>query len=347
MKILGSAIVFTGITTALLCYSHPLDAGLLEIVHKNRNHYEVRLELHPSAFAQMKLSDYKSDHQSFLTFLSQGKPCSSSEPKISNINDGSTVMRFECECPAVMNEFVAKMLQTADPNFKLLVRMQSEQLEWVRTLDRAVPKTSWEIEPAANNKSFIIMGMQHIGVTPNQWMTEAKTFKFPPGLDHILFVVVLILNAVSLRALIKLITGFTLGHALSLILGTYGVISFSGGWVEVGIAFSILYLALLKLIGKPFHHGIWLTLGFGILHGLGFAGSLLDLHLPSNQLPWVLFHFNLGIEIAQVLIVIFLWPLYNLLLRYRIAEKYLLRGFSLGLAIFSAWWVWERILAID
>lgn len=130
--------------------------------------------------------------------------------------------------------------------------------------------------------------------------------------DHILFMSLLALAfpAKEWKALLILVTAFTLGHSLSLALSTFGLLVPSPDLVEAGIAFSILFAALFQLfIGQKSQQKPLLylsTLLFGLLHGMGFSFLLRSLLGTGQQLILPLLYFNIGIEAAQLLLVLFI-----------------------------------------
>jgi hydrogenase/urease accessory protein HupE len=128
------------------------------------------------------------------------------------------------------------------------------------------------------------------------------------GLDHVLFVIGLVLLVSSWRALVTTITSFTIGHSVTLSLATLGLVSVPTLWFELAIAFSILVLGAELARGDGvegwLHRWPWaMALGFGLLHGLGFAGALSEIGLPQGEIPLALFSFNIGVELGQLLVV--------------------------------------------
>ena len=124
------------------------------------------------------------------------------------------------------------------------------------------------------------------------------------GYDHLAFLLGLVFLVGWSRKLVALITAFTVGHSVSLIgIGLFGW-SVSSFWAECGIAASIIYLGL--EIMKPREHRksfVYWALAFGLVHGMGFAGSLLELGWSKGDLWLSLLAFNLGIEFGQLLII--------------------------------------------
>jgi hydrogenase/urease accessory protein HupE len=130
------------------------------------------------------------------------------------------------------------------------------------------------------------------------------------GVDHLLFVFALLLLIRGWRMLIGAVTSFTAAHSLSLAAATLGWITVPAPPVEAVIALSIMFLAA-ELV-RPGGVGLRLTerfpwvvsFAFGLLHGLGFAGALLDIGLPQGEVPLALLAFNVGVEVGQLLFIL-------------------------------------------
>ncbi len=136
------------------------------------------------------------------------------------------------------------------------------------------------------------------------------------GMDHLLFVFGLLLLVGGGTRLLWTITAFTVGHSITLSLVTLGFFDFPVGLVEFAIALSIFVLAVeLTRIRKHdmlWRNPWWLAGGFGLLHGMGFAGALAETGLPQDNLPLALLFFNVGIEVGQIafiLAVLAIWYL--------------------------------------
>ncbi len=127
----------------------------------------------------------------------------------------------------------------------------------------------------------------------------------PHGLDHMLFVFALFLLSPSPRALLAQVTAFTLAHSLTLALAMKGIATVPASIVEPLIALSIAWMALENVFTKqcrPTRTG--LVFGFGLLHGMGFAGVLSELGIPDGQFIPALASFNVGVEAGQLSIVL-------------------------------------------
>ena len=124
------------------------------------------------------------------------------------------------------------------------------------------------------------------------------------GLDHILFIFGLLFCISGFINIIKTITAFTIAHSITLGLTVFELISLPQGTIEALIALTIVYLATEINLNKRSIKTPWImAFGFGLLHGLGFAGALMDIGIVNNNMVLSLFFFNVGIEIAQIALI--------------------------------------------
>ena len=126
----------------------------------------------------------------------------------------------------------------------------------------------------------------------------------PEGMDHILFVLGLFLLSARLRPLVWQVTAFTVAHAATLTLAALGAVALAPRLVEPLIALSIAYVAIENVLTDRLTR--WrpaVVFGFGLLHGLGFAGVLGELGLPERERLLALVTFNAGIELGQFAVI--------------------------------------------
>jgi hydrogenase/urease accessory protein HupE len=172
------------------------------------------------------------------------------------------------------------------------------------------------------------------------------------GFDHLLFVFGLLLLVRGGWMLMKTVTAFTLAHSITLALAALGVVRIPGPPVEATIALSILLLAVeiaRRDRGQPsltVRRPWVVAFGFGLLHGVGFAGALAAIGLPQRDLPLALLTFNIGVEIGQLIFVGAVLAARALLLRCRLPEfavRYAQPAASYALGTLAAFWFFERL----
>ena len=129
------------------------------------------------------------------------------------------------------------------------------------------------------------------------------------GYDHLVFLFGLVVVGGRARALVKAITAFTIAHSLSLAVAVLGVWTPSPRFVEPAIALSIAYVGIENFFLKDAEKRWRVTLPFGFIHGFGFAGALLERHLPRPRLPLALLGFNTGVEVGQLAVMALVLPL--------------------------------------
>jgi hypothetical protein len=126
----------------------------------------------------------------------------------------------------------------------------------------------------------------------------------PRGVDHILFVLGLFFLGVTWRKLISQTSVFTVAHATTLFLSTYGIFRLPNRYIEPAIALSIAFIALENVFSPKLGPGrLALVFGFGLVHGLGFATSLSAIPFPKHQFIVALLGFNFGVDGGQLLVI--------------------------------------------
>jgi hypothetical protein len=184
-------------------------------------------------------------------------------------------------------------------------------------------------------------------------MFRLGTRHIAEGTDHLLFLLALILPApliaadgrwggfaggnAALRRIVKVVTAFTLGHSITLVLGALGWARLPGAFVESVIALSILVSAVQALV--PIFRGreILIAGGFGLMHGLAFAATLAGFGLDPWTLVSSVLGFNLGIEAFQLLVISAAMPWFVLLARSRVYGPFRIAGAVLTGVAAAAW----------
>jgi HupE / UreJ protein len=166
------------------------------------------------------------------------------------------------------------------------------------------------------------------------------------GIDHLLFLLCLIIPFREIRGLVPVITAFTVGHSITLI-GTAYSLAPAGAWfppfIETAIAVSIVYMALENIVGASLRRR-WIIAGvFGLVHGFGFADTLKDqLQFAGSNLLVSLFSFNIGIELGQLAVLCAFVPVLFFLFRGAMSGRMGIIVLS-ALIAHTAWhWMLER-----
>lgn len=202
-----------------------------------------------------------------------------------------------------------------------------------------------QLEQISSFKSFTNMlklGSQHIS----------------EGTDHLLFLLVLLLPIPllvnqkkwastrsvrqSLVHIFKVVTAFTIGHSITLLLGALGWVFLPSKPIEVLIGVSILVSAIHAI--KPIfpNKETYIALGFGLIHGLAFAYTLQDLNLSTSKMALSILGFNLGIEFMQLVVIIAVIPWLILLSRTSFYSIFRVGG-SIVAIIAALAWIIERL----
>lgn len=164
------------------------------------------------------------------------------------------------------------------------------------------------------------------------------------GIDHLLFLLCLVIPFRRVAALVPIVTSFTVAHSITLIASAYGVAP-DALWfpplVETVIAASIVYMAIENILAPQLKRRWLITFGFGLVHGFGFSFALREtLQFAGSHLVTSLLAFNVGVELGQLLVLVLVVPLLNGAFRSGIPE----RAGAMVLSAFVAHTGWEWML---
>jgi hypothetical protein len=172
------------------------------------------------------------------------------------------------------------------------------------------------------------------------------------GVDHLLFVLALLLIVSGIKPLLLAVTAFTVAHSITLALATLGMVHMPPKPTEAIIALSIVFLATEIVHKRNGQVGLterypWLiAFIFGLFHGLGFAGALSEIGVPQHGVPLALFTFNVGVETGQLLFIAVVLGLITLLKRLPLSApqgSWRLLPYSIGGV--AAFWTIDRLMA--
>lgn len=290
-----------------------------------------------------------------IVVSADGQPCAPSAGELQVVEHGSgayavLALNFACAAPIRELGLDYRLFGDANPMHRGLLNLQSGGATRSAVLDptASAPQRFVLAEAGAwpTFLTYVGQGVWHI------WI----------GIDHILFLVALLLPAVLWREggrwvaagtfravffdVLKVVTGFTLAHSITLTLATLGWVTLPSRAVESVIAASVALAAannLWPVIGGR----RWLVaFTFGLVHGFGFAGALAELGLPQGALAWSLLGFNVGVELGQLAIVAVFLPVAFALRGTRFYRVAVLIGGSLLIVALATLWFAERAFGV-
>ncbi len=305
-----------------------------------------------------------------LTIKGDGLTCAltATEQKIDAHNDGAyNVIFFDALCDKeIPNRLtvVYDLFKDVDPYHRGIVTIHAGDRVAGAVLGPKTPTAVLDLrEPDrwSQFKSFMIDGIWHIWTGP----------------DHLLFILSLLLPAVLIRRtlanrdvqippdapadtgwlptprlsramieLIKVISGFTVSHSVTLTLSVLGYVNLPSRLVESGIALSIIVAAMNNIWPVVTKRAWLVAFAFGFIHGLGFASALAGLSLPAGAMAASLGGFSLGVELGQESIVLPFLPLAFLLRKTRLYQVGVVRWGSWLIVAISTLWLIQRVFDV-
>jgi hypothetical protein len=168
----------------------------------------------------------------------------------------------------------------------------------------------------------------------------------PLGIDHILFVLSLFLLSPKLKPILYQATAFTVAHSITLALSMFNVISPAAAIVEPIISISIAYVAIENIVSPSIKKSrLAIVFLFGLIHGMGFAGALGQLGMPEKDYATALVMFNIGVELAQLAIIVGAWFLVGKWFAHKTwYNSRIVMPVSIIIALIATYWTVARIL---
>jgi hypothetical protein len=265
--------------------------------------------------------------------------CAERAPTTTRVVSTGIDRTFRLRCDALRGELELRGLPV-DLQARVEVREAADGA--MRTVETAVldaGRPRVRLGGASSEGAFgryLVLGVHHIAF----------------GIDHVLFVVALVLLVRTPRRAILTASAFTLGHSITLALASLELVDVAAAPVEACIALSVLLVAreLRSTSPSAIHaHPELAAALFGLLHGLGFASALSEIGLPSDALVTSLFAFNLGVELGQIALValgLSLLALASRRLDERRRVRFVETPIAYALGAVAAYWSIERVLAV-
>jgi hypothetical protein len=208
------------------------------------------------------------------------------------------------------------------------------------------------LPPGGPERAFTYVGNPGVvELEPGWWHATSRFvvlgfFHILEGIDHLLFLLCLVIPMRSVRALVPVITAFTIAHSITLVSSAFGLTP-TALWfptlIETLIAISVLYMACENILSGPTRHRWLVVFAFGLVHGFGFSFILADrMQFAGPHLVSALLAFNVGVELGQLLVLLITVPVLTWLFRRVPNERIGVIVLS-ALVAHSAWhWLTER-----
>lgn len=274
---------------------------------------------------------------------------------LGNIASEQFEMRLDCAAPIEVLTVAYRLFIDQFPDHENFTRLSIANRSQSFVFSAA--KRHHQLPVAAMLTSWQQQAQQHQKAASDSVLNATQYFPLGVehillGFDHLLFLLALLLLPLGLKPLLGLITSFTLAHSITLALSVLNIVSLPALWVEVAIAFSIVYVAVENLYElhrqhqqkpvSPWKRRLGLTFLFGLIHGFGFSYVLKEIGL-GDQVAGALLFFNLGVEAGQLLAILLILPLLWVLFKQQHQKVYLQAG-SVVIGLIGGFWFVQRLI---
>ncbi len=312
-----------------LSHGHALQPGYLELRLIDKDLYAVVWKTPASGGRPMAISAQLPEQ------------CDPRTPGQLIWNGAAYVARWTASCPGGLEGGVIHIDGLDQTSTDVLVRFDfADGVNQAHRLTASDPSFTVPSQPNQLEvaRTYFLLGVEHI----------------LSGIDHLVFVLALLLLVKGARRVIVTVTAFTVAHSLTLAGATLGFVHMPGPPIEAVIALSIAFVASEIIHSRQGKPGLteqypWIVaFTFGLLHGFGFAGALAEIGLPQISIPIALLFFNVGVEVGQLLFIASVFAIIALARRItrrinmpRLTWAWAVPPYAIGsLAIF---WVIQRI----
>ena len=260
-------------------------------------------------------------------------------PAVSRKMEGSFIEQITLSSTKGETLFGKEIIMEGLTELQIDVIVQMEFADGSSISGIVQPKSPVFEIPERGSKAKIVSSYFNMGV-----------FHILSGIDHLLFVLALMLLVVDFKKLLKTITAFTLAHSVTLALAALGFVNIPSAPTEAIIALSIVFLSMEIIQSRKGEKSItakypWIVaMIFGLFHGLGFAGALSEIGLPQHEIPLALLMFNVGVEVGQIMFITAVFLI--LIVTKKFIPKWPDRSWKLipyAIGSIAAFWTIERI----
>ena len=284
-KLILALLIFVGpFGFGAASFGHALQPGYLELRLIDKDLYAVVWKTPSSGGRPMAIAAQLPEH------------CEPRTPGQSIWDGAAYLARWSAKCPGGLEGGVIHIDGLDQTSTDVLVRFDfADGISDTRRLTAADPSFMVPTQPGRLEvvQTYFLYGVEHIML----------------GIDHLLFVLALLLLVKGVRRIIATITAFTVAHSITLAGATLGFVHMPGPPIEATIALSIAFVAAEIIHSRRGKPGLterypWVVaFTFGLLHGFGFASALAEVGLPQQSISIALLFFNVGVEIGQLLFI--------------------------------------------
>jgi hypothetical protein len=301
--------------------------------------------------AQDRLARYLAQH---VSFTAQGQACSLSFQALqvnARVDGNYAWLPFKAHCPAAVRQLTVqyRVMDGIDPSHRGLLTLAAGSVVQTGVLGGAAAPAAFAVFAPSRTRAFVEY-------------FRAGIWHILSGIDHLLFLLSLLLPAVLIRrsgrwepvsaarpalvSVFKVVTAFTLAHSLTLTLAALDLVRLPSRLTESVIAGSIIVAALNNIFPVVTETRARIAFAFGLLHGFGFASVLADMGLPQGARVVSLIAFNLGIEAGQLAVVLAVMPIiYGLRCGAFYRRAFMPWGSAAIAAVAFVWLVQRAVLA--
>jgi hydrogenase/urease accessory protein HupE len=285
-QLLALAAVLIGIAGfSTVSYGHALQPGFLELRLVDTDLYSVLWKIPANRGKPMAISAVLPEN------------CDQAKPPQSVWDGMAYLARWTARCAGGLEGGEIRIDGLDQTSTDVLVRF--DFIDGTVESRRLTPGHSSFTVPAIPSgfevvRTYLVLGFKHILV----------------GIDHLMFILALLILVNGMRRLVITVTAFTVAHSLTLAGATLQLVQLPGPPVEAAIALSIMFVASEIIHSRSGNPGLtekypWVVAFiFGLLHGFGFAGALAQIGLPQSSIPTALLFFNVGVEIGQLFFIV-------------------------------------------
>ncbi|MCA9779608.1 MAG: HupE/UreJ family protein [Candidatus Eremiobacteraeota bacterium] len=313
--------------------AHPMDEWFVNLQVKDGHNLEGVFRV-PADQVQALTKDP-------ILFLADSQPIAVEWTDEGLDGDGRSKLKLTGQAGESIRELTIRIpLGLLDENQSLVGFLQIDSQEPSTLLIPSAGEGVFSVASAQRKppsvEAFVKLGLSHI----------------VEGYDHLLFLFCLLIAGGTFRHFLVVVTAFTLGHSVTLAASVLGYISLPSSLTETIIALSIVLAALMNLWwldadgDEEASHSLksrgLLAGGFGLVHGLGFAGILKEIGIEGSGVVAPLFGFNLGVELGQLIIVSLFFPVLMAIRKWS-KRVVFLKGCSVLAALIGIYWMLERM----